>query len=64
MAVGVNRIALRGVPADDIVATRRTLLATLENLARDEGRLHRPVPTSPKKTGDAGAGRAGPSRKR
>ena len=32
----VNQVAVRGVAATDIVATRRTLLAILENLARDE----------------------------
>jgi hypothetical protein len=32
----VNRIAVRGVPARDVAATRRTLLAVLESLAQDE----------------------------
>jgi len=32
----VNEIAVRGVPAADIAATRRTLLAVIENIARDE----------------------------
>jgi len=32
----VNRIALAGLPADDLAATRRTLLAMIENLAADE----------------------------
>ena len=36
LAQEVNREALRGVPVDDRNATRRTLLAVLENLARDE----------------------------
>ena len=36
LAEEVNRIAVRGVPAADVSATRRTLLAVLENLARDE----------------------------
>jgi len=36
LAEDVNRIAVRGVAAADIVATRRTLLAVLVNLARDE----------------------------
>ena len=36
LAREVNRRALRGVPAGDYAATRRTLLAVLENLARDE----------------------------
>jgi DNA-binding MarR family transcriptional regulator len=34
-AVEVNRIALSGISADDIAATRRTLLAMMENLAGD-----------------------------
>jgi DNA-binding MarR family transcriptional regulator len=36
LAEDVNRIAVRGVAAADIDATRRTLLAVLVNLARDE----------------------------
>lgn len=36
LAEEVNRRALRGVPPADRAATRRTLLAVLENLARDE----------------------------
>jgi DNA-binding MarR family transcriptional regulator len=32
----VNEIAVHGVPAADIAATRRTLLAVIENIARDE----------------------------
>ena len=32
----VNRIALAGLPGDDLAATRRTLLAMIENLAADE----------------------------
>jgi MarR family transcriptional regulator, organic hydroperoxide resistance regulator len=36
LAVGVNAIATRGVPPADIAATRRCLLAILDNLARDE----------------------------
>jgi DNA-binding MarR family transcriptional regulator len=36
LAEAVNEIALRGVPSADIAATRRTLLAMLENLAREE----------------------------
>ena len=38
LAEKVNRIAVRGVPARDVAATRRTLLAVLESLARDEAR--------------------------
>jgi DNA-binding MarR family transcriptional regulator len=36
LAVQVNRVAVRGTPAREVAATRRTLLAILENLARDE----------------------------
>jgi DNA-binding MarR family transcriptional regulator len=36
LAEAVNRVALRGVTPADIAATRRTLMAVLVNLARDE----------------------------
>jgi DNA-binding MarR family transcriptional regulator len=36
LAEDVNRVAARGVAADDITVTRRVLLAVIENLARDE----------------------------
>jgi len=36
LAEDVNRIAVAGVPAEHISAARRTLLAIIENLARDE----------------------------
>jgi DNA-binding MarR family transcriptional regulator len=36
LAEEVNRIAVRGVPPADVAATRKTLLAVIENLARDE----------------------------
>jgi MarR family transcriptional regulator, organic hydroperoxide resistance regulator len=36
LAEDVNRVAVRGVAAVDVDATRRTLLALLVNLARDE----------------------------
>ncbi len=36
LAEEVNRIAVRGVSDNDVAATRRTLLAVLANLARDE----------------------------
>ena len=32
----MNAIAVDGVPEADIVATRRTLLSVIQNLARDE----------------------------
>jgi DNA-binding MarR family transcriptional regulator len=40
LAEEVNRIAVRGVSDADVAATRRTLLAVLANLARDEGHPH------------------------
>ena len=36
LAEDVNRVAVRGLGAADIAATRRTLLAVLANLAQDE----------------------------
>ncbi len=36
LAEAVNRLSIAGVPAADIAATRRTLLAVIENLAADE----------------------------
>lgn len=36
LAEDVNTIAVRGVPAEHIAATRQTLLAIIENLARDD----------------------------
>jgi DNA-binding MarR family transcriptional regulator len=36
LAEEVNRVAARGVPAADLTVTRRTLLALIANLARDE----------------------------
>jgi DNA-binding MarR family transcriptional regulator len=47
LAEEVNRIAVCGVPARDVAATRRTLLAVLESLARDEaGTAASPLPES------------------
>lgn len=40
LAEEVNAIALRTVPAADVAATRRCLLAVIENLSREE--MHRP----------------------
>ena len=37
LAEDVNRAAARGLAAADIAVTRRTLLAVIENLAREEG---------------------------
>jgi DNA-binding MarR family transcriptional regulator len=39
MAEEVNEIAVRGVAPDDIAATRRALLAIIENMARDDAAL-------------------------
>lgn len=36
LAIEVNELAVAGVSAEDIAATRRTLLAIIENLAADE----------------------------
>jgi len=38
LAAEINAIAVRGVAQGDVAATRRTLLAILENLAADEAR--------------------------
>ncbi len=38
LAEEVNELAVQAVPAADVAATRRTLLAVLENLARDEAK--------------------------
>jgi MarR family transcriptional regulator, organic hydroperoxide resistance regulator len=38
LAEEVNRIAIAGVPPRDVARTRATLLAIIENLARDEAR--------------------------
>jgi DNA-binding MarR family transcriptional regulator len=49
LAEEVNEVALRGVAAPDIAATRRTLLALITNLATDETEsltLHRRIPST------------------
>lgn len=49
MAEEVNDVAVRGISAADIAATRRTLLVMIENLAQDETasiRLHRRIPST------------------
>lgn len=38
LAINVNDVAVHGVSPEDVAATRRTLLAVLENLAMDESR--------------------------
>jgi DNA-binding MarR family transcriptional regulator len=42
LAEEVNRIAVEGVPAQHIAATRQTLLAIIENLARNEAQSQDP----------------------
>lgn len=42
LAEEVNRVAVEGVPAEHIAATRETLLAIIENLARNEAQSQDP----------------------
>jgi DNA-binding MarR family transcriptional regulator len=42
LAEEVNRVAVAGVPPEHIAATRDTLLAIIENLARDEAQSRDP----------------------
>lgn len=66
----VNRVAVRGLKAADVSATRRVLLAIIENLARDElesASGHRRVPSTrelARRVADARKGRRSPSRHR
>ena len=46
LAVDVNRIAADGVAREDVAAARRVLLAVIENMARDEEALDRPLPST------------------
>jgi DNA-binding MarR family transcriptional regulator len=49
VAEEVNRVALQGISTADIATTRRTLLAMIENLARDEREAtaqHRRIPST------------------
>ena len=49
LAEDVNEVALRRVPAADVAATRRTLLAIIENLAADDAETlapHRRIPST------------------
>ncbi len=49
LAEQVNDVAVRGVSAADVAATRRTLLVMIENLARDElqaGKKRRRMPST------------------
>jgi DNA-binding MarR family transcriptional regulator len=63
LAEDVNRIAVRGVRSTDIAATRTALLAIIENLAQEERRADKRMPSTRSLSGmAAGNGRA--SRKR
>jgi DNA-binding MarR family transcriptional regulator len=49
LAEEVNEVAIQGVAPSDIIATRRLLLALIENLARDEALAaskHRRIPST------------------
>lgn len=47
LAEEVNEVAIRGVAPGDVAATRRALLAMIENIARDEA--EHPTPVRPRK---------------
>ena len=61
LAVQVNRIGVRGVPAADVRAVRRVLLAIVANLARDEAAAaaHRATPRGVARNGGRRAGGSG-----
>ena len=46
LAEEVNDIAVRGVRSEEIAATRKALLAIIENLARDEQQRNKPLSSS------------------
>jgi DNA-binding MarR family transcriptional regulator len=46
LAEEVNRVAIRGVAAADVAATRKALFAIIENLARDEGATDKRMPST------------------
>ena len=46
IAQEVNRIAIDGVAAGDVAATRRVLLAIIGNMARDEEALEHKLPST------------------
>jgi MarR family transcriptional regulator, organic hydroperoxide resistance regulator len=46
IAEDVNRIAVDNVPPEHIAITRSVLLAVIENMARDEERVDRPMPST------------------
>jgi DNA-binding MarR family transcriptional regulator len=57
LAEEVNRIGVRGVPARDVAATRRTLLAVLESLAQDEAETAESPPPEGATSGPAARAR-------
>jgi len=46
LAEDVNRIAVKGVPAEHVRITRSVLLAMIENMARDEAASTKPMPST------------------
>ena len=46
IAQKVNRIAVNGVAVEDVAATRRVLLAIIDNMAHDEEPLERKLPST------------------
>jgi DNA-binding MarR family transcriptional regulator len=46
VAEEVNRLAVAGVAGEDVAATRRILLAIIDNMARDEEGLERRLPST------------------
>lgn len=46
LAEEVNRIAIEGVPAEDVKIVRSVLLAIIENMAADEAESERPMPST------------------
>lgn len=64
LAEEINRIALAGASVADVTATRRTLLALLENLAREEARSvsESGHAVSPREAARSGGARSGGAR--
>jgi DNA-binding MarR family transcriptional regulator len=52
LAEAVNAVAVRGVTAADVAATRRTLVAVLANLAQDELQVSRAMHGNGKTTSE------------
>ena len=63
LAEEVNRVATRGVAAEDVAATRRTLLSVLENLSED-GPATRSSPQRPSRPSRISGSSRGSSRYR